>query len=607
MTNMNLQLPEDIQYVEKLLELDSEQWYVNWLSWLCSQHGRIHAAFVVADENASGQFHAQAIWPDNNEFDQVLQQAAEVTLRKQEPIITPLADGLQHLGSYPVFVAQRLYAVITVLFDAQREEDLQQTLATIEFCSGWIELRQSRQRIQHLLTKENRQNLVVESVAQVLEEPDFDHAALRYVNVLGRHLAAERVVLGFVKKGEITIHSQSDSSGHSKKHELVKLTTQALQEAVDQQETIIWPPPEASDVVSVAHQRLAEEEGKRCLMSVPLVEKELCYGAVLFDRPPEHGFNEDERLTAEALSNFTGAVLEEKRQSNLPLYGHAGRSLRNQLSRLLGPGHLGRKVTVLCSVAVILFFSFAVGAYNVSADADIEGSELRSMVVPFNGYLQKAEVRAGDSVAKGRLLAELDTREYRLQRISWISQQAAAKRQYEDALAKQERAQVQISNAKVQRAQAEIELLDFQVSQARLSAPFDALVVTGDLNQRIGSLVKQGEVLFELSPSNEFRLAMYVDEFRINDVKVGQGGELVLAALPDQKFSFVLTRINPMTEVRDGATVYRVEADINAEQDLLRVGLKGVSKIYVDERRLIHIWTRALTDWAKMQYWRFWG
>ncbi len=607
MTDLNLHIPNNTLAIDQLTQLDADHWFNTWLSWLCSELSQVRAGLLVSDESLNSRFQAQAVWPEATEYDSVLEQAAKETLRRQTPLITPLTESSLQIGSYPVFVESKLYAIITVLFEVGEETNLHQNLAIIEFCSGWLELRQSRSRITHAMDVSKRHNLVIESIAQVLEEPDFDHAALRFVNVLRRHLNAERVVLGFAHLQEVKIHAQSDSSGLSKKHQLVKLTTLALQETVDQQESVLWPASDASDVVTLAHQKLAEEEGRRSLLSVPLVDKELCYGAILFDRSPESPFTKEECQTAEALANFTGVVLEEKRQSNLPLHGHLHRSLRNQLARLLGPGYLGRKVTALCSSVVLLFLVFANGSYKIAADSVIEGAELRSIVVPFTGYLQKAAVRAGDSVNEGALLAELDTREYRLERISWISQQAAAKRQYEDALAKQERAQVQISNAQVQRAQAEIALLDFQIAQARMTAPFDALVVSGDLNQRIGSLVKQGEVLFELSPSDRFRLAMYVDEFRINDIQSHQQGDLVLSALPDEKFPFVVTRINPMTEVRDGATVYRVEAEISSAQELLRVGLEGVAQIYVDERSLVSIWTRSLRDWLKLQYWRFWG
>jgi multidrug resistance efflux pump len=607
MGEINVSLPDSIQQLNGLLDTQHENWHFTWITWLCSQLPQVRVALLVADESQTGQFHAMAVWPDESSQDKLLQDAAEETLQKKEPIIMPLNDGKHHLGSYPVFVDNTLRAVVTLMFSAVDEAELHKALSVIEYCTGWLELRLSRNLLSTVGRDNQRKNIVIDSIAHVLGERDFEHAALRFVNLMGQYLDAERVVLGFVKDSELKIHSESDSSGHSKKHELVKLTTQAMQEATDQQESVLWPPLDDHNRVTHAHSKLSGEEGQRALMSIPLVDKESCYGTVLFDRPSDRPFSQEEQLTAEALTNFVGVVLEEKRQSCLPLYAYIGRSFKNQLSLLIGPGHLARKVVLFSLVVVSLFFSLMSGAYNISADAVIEGAELRSIVAPYDGYLQSATLRAGDTLKKGELLAELDTRQSRLQLMSWVSQKATSRREYEDALAKNELTQVQISNAKSKRAQAEIELLEYQISQAVMQAPFDALIVSGDLSQRIGALVRQGDVLFELSPSNRFRLAMYVDESRINDIRQIQAGQLVLAALPDQKFSFTVTRINPMTEVLEGSTVYRIEAEFDNKSEMLRVGLEGVAQVYVDERLLISIWTRSMIDWMKLQLWRFWG
>ena len=339
-----------------------------------------------------------AVWPEDSSQDKLLQDAAEETLRKKQPLITPLNDGEHHLGSYPVFVDGTLRAVVTLMFAAVDEDELHKALAVIEYGTGWLELRFARNLLSDMASVNQRQNIVIDSIAHVLGERDFEYAALRFVNLMGRYLHAERVVLGIVKDAELVVHSESDSSGHSKKHELVKLTTQAMQEATDQQESILWPPPDDHNRVTQAHSKLAGEEGQRSLMSIPLVDKELCYGAVLFDRPAEQPFSKEEQLTAEALGNFVGVVLEEKRQSNLPLYAYIQRSIKNQLSHVIGPGYLGRKISLFILISLSVFFSLMPGRYNVSADAVIEGAEFRAIVVPFDGYLQSATLRAGDSV-----------------------------------------------------------------------------------------------------------------------------------------------------------------------------------------------------------------
>lgn len=607
MDEIKFTVPHSTQHINRLLDIHHDNWHLHWLEWLCSQLPNVSASLLVTDEAMTGQFHAMAILPADTTQDELLNDAAEVTLRQKKPIITPCNDGKHQLGSYPIFINDTLRSVVTLLFTVETEEELHHVLDVVEYCSGWLELRLGRNLLKSLSSQNQRQHVVIDSIAHVLGERNFEHAALQFVNLMGRHLKAGRVVLGFVKNSELVIHSQSDSSDHSKKHELVKLTTKAMQEAVDQQETILWPEENEQNKVSIAQNKLSDAEGQRALMTIPLVDKELCYGAILFDRPFEQPFSKEDVLTAEALANFVGVVLEEKRQSSLPLYSYISRSFKNQFSLLIGPGHLARKITVLSLLLVSLFLSFTQSSYNIAAEAIIEGAELRAIVVPLDSYLQAAQVRAGDSIEKGTLLVELDTRQSRLQRMSWMSQQATSRRQYEDALAKQELAQVQVSKAKMQRAQAEIELLDYEIAQATIVAPFDAFVVSGDLNQRIGSLVRQGEQLFELSPSNRYRLAIYIDQSRINDIKDNQMGRLVLAALPEEKFEFMVTRINPIAEVRDGATVYRVEAELTNKAEMLRVGLEGVAQVYVDERLLIDVWTRSLRDWTKLELWRFWG
>ena len=593
--------------IDSLLTYDDPQWLQHWLRWLCGQIKGAEAALLVTDAAVSGSFAPKAFWPLQSQYESVLMDAAEVTLNQKTPLIKALPIGARYVGSWPIIANESLRAVITIIVKAEQESDLHDALAKVEWCSGWVELLFIRQALQASGTQIQRQDLVLDGIAGILGEDTFEHAALYYVNTLAARLLCDRVVLGFCKQGEVDIHAQSHSSSYSDRHALVKYTVNAMQEAVDQKESIQWPPQENQVQVAMAHSELNEALGTRALLTVPLVDQAECYGAVLFERHSENPFSEQDIATAEALANLVGSALEEKRQASLPLYAYVKRALELQLTRLLGPGFLWRKVAVAIVLALLLFFSFAKGDYNLSADAVLEGEEVRAMVASFDSYIESANYRAGDKVAQGDVLAVLDTRELRLQRISWQSQLAQSQRQYEEALAKQERAQVQINTAQVERARAELQLIDFQIGQAKLEAPFDALIISGDLSQRIGGVVKQGDVLFELSPRERFRLALYVDEFRINDVKPGQSGRLVLAALSEQEFPFQVTRINPMAEVRDGKTLYRVEADLLNQEDILRAGLEGVAQIGIDQRLLISIWTRGLRDWLRLEWWRFWG
>ncbi len=152
---------------------------------------------------------------------------------------------------------------------------------------------------------------------------------------------------------------------------------------------------------------------------------------------------------------------------------------------------------------------------------------------------------------------------------------------------------------------AQIALADVKLERTNLKAPFDGILLSGDLSQKLGSVVEQGDTLFEIAPLTGYRLILQVDESEIVHVKEGQKGELMLSAVAD-KFHFVVQRITPMTTAIEGKNCFRVEAALESTSAKLRPGMEGVGKIFVDRQRLISIWTLKLRNWLRLWWWSWW-
>jgi multidrug resistance efflux pump len=254
---------------------------------------------------------------------------------------------------------------------------------------------------------------------------------------------------------------------------------------------------------------------------------------------------------------------------------------------------------------LVLLFSFLQGEYRITAQTELEGSIQQVIAAPYNSYITSAPKKAGDTVSKGELIARLDDRELRLERKKWLTQRSQYRHEYNNAYAKQERAEVNISRAQMAQAEAELALVEERLRRSRLQAPFAGVVLSGDLSQRLGSFVEQGETLFEVAPLTNYRVILMVADNLIADVAIDQIGVLVLSALPSEKFEFVVTTITPVTEARDGNNFFRVEADITTLSSSLRPGMQGIGKITVGDRLLIANWTRGLIEWLQLQLWRW--
>jgi multidrug resistance efflux pump len=158
----------------------------------------------------------------------------------------------------------------------------------------------------------------------------------------------------------------------------------------------------------------------------------------------------------------------------------------------------------------------------------------------------------------------------------------------------------------MEEATAQITLIQQKIDRATVKAPFDAVVVQGDLSQSLGLAIRQGHELFRLAPLSSYRLAVFVDERDIRDLRTGQVGHLVLSALPGQTHEIRIDRITPITTAGQGRNTFRVEAKLLNTPSALRPGMTGVAKVEIGERLLIWIWTRRFVHWLQLQIWSWW-
>src|SRR5439155_10217351 len=136
-------------------------------------------------------------------------------------------------------------------------------------------------------------------------------------------------------------------------------------------------------------------------------------------------------------------------------------------------------------------------------------------------------VRAGDVVREGAVIATLDDKDLANERLKWITKRQEQLTAYGKSLAKGERAEAQIAQAQVEQAYAQIALLETEIARTRIAAPFDGLVISGDLSQSVGAAVKRGDELFQVAPLDSYRVVLKVDERDVNDVQPGQDGVLL--------------------------------------------------------------------------------
>jgi multidrug efflux pump subunit AcrA (membrane-fusion protein) len=162
---------------------------------------------------------------------------------------------------------------------------------------------------------------------------------------------------------------------------------------------------------------------------------------------------------------------------------------------------------------------------------------------------------------------------------------------------------VAILRAKRAQTLTQLRLVEQQLERINLVAPFSGLVVKGDLSQAIGSPVERGEVLYEIAPTDGYRVVIKVDDRDIGLIKLRQQGRLKLSGIPDRTMTITIDRITPVATSEHGRNYFRVEAVMDGHSDLFRPGMQGVAKIEIGRKKLIWIWARPLIDWLRLFVW----
>ena len=376
-----------------------------------------------------------------------------------------------------------------------------------------------------------------------------------------------------------------------------------MDEAADQAAVVLWPEPEDWEFrVARENAELAKSHGVGTVLTIPLMAEDRIVGALTFERREGFPFSASDVDICDAVASIAGPILEDRRLSNRLLPTKIANGIFYMLKKLLGPRHFGAKLTTLCLVGLIAFFTVAKTDYAVTSPARLEGTVQRSIVAPFNGYLSAQNARAGDVVEKDDIIAVLDEKDLTLEKLRLSTELQQRDRELDRAIAERKLAEANIIRAQLEQIDAQVALVDEQLARTRIRAPFSGYIVEGDLSQSVGGSVERGQTLFRIAPLQGFRVVIEINENDISEIVAGQAGSLRLAESP---LDYQITSITPLARQGDGRNYFIVEANLESAVDKLRPGMQGISRTEIAERSLFWAITHNLVDWARLTLWRW--
>ena len=516
-------------------------------------------------------------------------------------------------------------AVITRCRDMDRAK---QRLTSMQLVAGYFELFSLRRYTEQARAMAERHQHVLQFTGAVQTAEGFNSAAVSLCNELATRTGATRVSLGWVKGKQIKVKALSHTEKFDKKQDLIVQLQKVMEECLDQEEPVRFDPEgSSSQNVTRSARELSQSQGGNVVLSVPLRKRDATVGVLTVEFPPRTKLDEQTESAIAVGSDLLAPQLADRYDNDRNIFVKVGHSIAYGTKLAIGPKHMGVKLLVAGLIGLIAFVVLYQPMYRVRAPFQLVAKERRSISAPDDGILKQVFFKPGQPAKQGDVLAKLDTSELEIQ----LAQYEAEVRQLTDRAnvlraasqpGEPTYAEAILAEGEREVAKERAEEVRYKIAQATIKAPFDCIVLRGELSDRQHAPVQKGDVLFEIAqsdPEHPTRIAvegeLHVPDRDIQEVKRiydlqrdgqlkrDEDGEIATTSFPSDGFEFKIRRIVPMGEPKEGENAFNVYVEIENPPGWMFPGESGEARVNIEKRRLVWIWTHRLVDWVKLKLW----
>ena len=581
--------------------IHSSETFQRWLNWQCQMIAGNIQGYILTLDSIRQNLTSVAAWPDNDSHNPALvslcHQAAQDAMPATQTF-KPENEKDQRSGdllAIPLIRDGQVHSVVGLMLTPRSQAQRSAVIQLIQWGGVWLDsladikgLTLDQTLLTGLLKQKTLEDMAAELVRQMLDR--FD---------------CERATVGYCEGFKISLLAATSEQASS---DATQNLAAVMSEAADQQLTVSFPASSAMpEAVSYVHQQYHIASGK-AVCSLPLLDGDHCVAVLTLERDSTFTSAEQNHLVSICTGVAKALKLSEK--ANRGLLRHCMSRL-GELFRLSGSGTKKRSWAVVGALCLLALAMLPL-QYRVTAEASVEAHNRQFLVAPHNGYIRTIEARVGDQVVEGQPLLYLDDRKLKLEQQKWLGEKAKLEREYQDALARGERTKLSILRARIDQVVAEADLIEESLVRATVTAPFDGVLVSGDIDYSPGAAIAIGEPLFEVAPMDRFRIVLEVSETRMAGIESGRQGELIFTAIPSVPFRFQIEQVMPAAQASSKGSHFRVVAqltgvDADSRDSVLRPGMQGVAKVEMGERSLGWIISHRLVDRLRLWFWSLGG
>lgn len=501
-----------------------------------------------------------------------------------------------------LLVATDEVILVGVIADGD-EAMAQEALVRLNLAADTPELYQ-----RNLATRQAQED--VEKFAVVLEwmtlingETHFIAAGMTLCNSVASHFRCERVSLGWIESGYIQLKVISRTEKFDRQMEAAQGLEIAMEECLDQDEEIIWPLIDGANSVTRDHEKFAKDQSSGNLCSIPLRVGGTSVAVLTCERQ-EQVFTPVELQQLRLCCDQVVMRLNDLKRADCWFGARWKNAIREKSAEWMGPEYTWIKLSALLIALLFAVLFFWKVNYRVEGNFILRSDEVAYLTAPFDGYIEKVPVRAGDHLQKGGELLALNRSELFLEESAAVADLSRYQREAEKARATKALAEMRISESQSEQAQARLDLIRYRLQSAVIISPFDGVVVEGDLRERIAAPVKQGDALFKVARTDTLYAEAEVNERDVKEILGSHKAEIAFVTQPKSAYPVSIVVIEPAAAPKKEGNIFLVRLRFDrGPESWWRPGMTGICKIGGEKKTLFWILTHRTVDFLRLKLW----
>jgi RND family efflux transporter MFP subunit len=437
---------------------------------------------------------------------------------------------------------------------------------------------------------------------------NLDKVLLTIVNQSATLIPYERAAIALQDKNKIELHAVSGRMEVDKKsaemRDLQDLLTWASslgkglyisefngQIATDREET------------REKFKQYFEKTKMKSFVSLPLKDEEGNLGVLSFESGAPYFLDERHLEVATILSNqATVAIRNAQLYRQVPLMDIMAPFMRKK-DKLMKMPKQQKIATAIAAAVIVAIFTFVPWNMKIMGDVILLPQQRTPVISEVEGIVKTVNFREGAKVTQGSVISQLQDDNYRLALNDQRMRRDVLLKQISRSQSALDSSSLSTQKIQLEQAQREIEYYQQLLDRTQLKAPVDGVLITPRIEEKIGSFLKKGEQFCELANMHKTRAEVNVREGDVGYLEMGQKIRLKMNAFPTKKFYGTVTLLGAQMAPQSETSTYRIEAQIDNADLLLKSGMVGKAKVEVGYRSIGYVLLRKPFRFLRKKLW----